>query len=353
MRWPWTPKPELETRSASYSDELVTLLAARAAGVPVSQPNATAAVESCAGIVGRAFASAEIEGPTWAQSALTPAVMAMIGRALIRSGEILFAIDATRDGMVKLYPSADHDIDGGHDPDSWLYRLNLQGPSQVYTREQVSAEGVLHFAYSHHPQEPWRGIGPIQAASLSGRLSAETTKALGDELSGPRGSLLPVPKLDGKAATLEGLRADIRGLSGALATVESMASSWSEGDKRTAPSREWESRRLGASPPDSVIHLQDLASKEIMSACGISPALFSSTAAASAREAYRQFLFSVISPLGKIVSAELSKKLETQVILTWGELRAADIMARARSYGSLITAQMDPVRAAQLTGLDT
>ena len=164
---------------------------------------------------------------------------------------------------------------------------------------------------------------------------------------------MPVPKLDGKAATLEGLRADIRGLSGALATVESMASSWSEGDKRTAPSREWESRRLGASPPDSVIHLQDLASKEIMSACGISPALFSSTAAASAREAYRQFLFSVISPLGKIVSAELSKKLETQVILTWGELRAADIMARARSYGSLITAQMDPVRAAQLTGLDT
>ena len=181
------------------------------------------------------------------------------------------------------------------------------------------------------PQEPWRGIGPLQAASLAGRLSAETSKALADELSGPRGSLLPVPKLDGQAATLSGLRADIRTLGGGLSTVESMSSSWGEGDRRTAPSKEWEARRVGASPPDSVVNLPDLATKEVMAACGISPALFSSTAAASAREAYRQFLFAVVSPLGKIVSFELTKKLETPISLGWQEMMAADIQGRARS----------------------
>ena len=71
--------------------------------------------------------------------------------------------------------------------------------------------------------------------------------------------------------------------------------------------KEWEARRVGASPPDSVVNLPDLATKEVMAACGISPALFSSTAAASAREAYRQFLFAVVSPLGKIFSFELTK----------------------------------------------
>ena len=90
---------------------------------------------------------------------------------LIRQGEIIFAIDATRDGVVKLIPSADHGIDGGPDPDGWLYRLNMQGPTQVYTRESVRAESVLHFSYSENPQEPWRGIGPLQAAALAGRLS--------------------------------------------------------------------------------------------------------------------------------------------------------------------------------------
>ena len=195
------------------------------------------------------------------------------------------------------------------------------------------------------PQEPWRGIGPLQAASLAGRLSAETSKALADELSGPRGSLLPVPKLDGQAATLSGLRADIRTLGGGLSTVESMSSSWGEGDRRTAPSKEWEARRVGASPPDSVVNLQDLATKEVMAACGISPALFSSTAAASAREAYRQFLFAVVSPLGKIVSFELTKKLETPISLGWQEMMAADIQGRARSYKSLTEAGMSAADA--------
>ena len=68
-----------------------------------------------------------------------------------------------------------------------------------------------------------RGIGPLQAAHLAGRLSAEVSTALADELSGPRGALLPLPNLDGTDPTIDLLKEDIKALGGGLAFVESQA----------------------------------------------------------------------------------------------------------------------------------
>ena len=94
----------------------------------------------------------------------------MIGRALIRQGEIVFAIDADSEGLA-LWPAADHDVNGGFDPRTWTYRLNLAGPSFLATRDPVAAAGVVHLMYSRDPARPWVGIGPIQSAALAGRLS--------------------------------------------------------------------------------------------------------------------------------------------------------------------------------------
>lgn len=350
MRWPWQSKPEIETRSSAYDDEIITQILARANGISARLPTATAALEACAGVVSRAFAVAEVEGPSWARDALSPACLSMIGRALIRRGEILFAIDA-EDGALKLWPAADHDIDGGYDPDTWSYRLNLAGPSEQVTRGGLRSESVIFLRYSVDADRPWISRGPIQSAAIAGRLSAETMTALADELAGPRGYLLPLPNTDGKDGSIAGLKADLKTLSGTIATVESMSTSWGTGDRRTAPSAEWEPRRVGARPPDAIVNLAELATKEILSACGISPALFDPRAAAAAREAYRQLLFSVVAPLGKLVSAELSVKLEAPIVLKWAELRAADIMGRARAYQSLVGAGMDKARAETLSGL--
>ena len=41
------------------------------------------------------------------------------------------------------------------------------------------------------------------------------------------------------------------------------------------------------------------------------------------REAYRQFLFGTVAPLGRMVAAELSEKLNTPIRLDWEELRAS------------------------------
>ena len=204
--WPFQWR---ETRAdSSYTDALVAAITANAGGKSTAFPTATAALEACAGLVGRAFASASIQGaPDHVTEAVSPALLNLAGRALIRRGEILFAIDVF-DGELYLRPVSSHDIHG--DYARWIYRLNLAGPSEQITRDRVPSEGVCHIMYANDPETPWRGVSPLGVAQLAGRLSAETVAALADEASGPRGSFLPLPRTDGQDGTIAALKGDIK-----------------------------------------------------------------------------------------------------------------------------------------------
>ena len=332
---------------SSYTDALVAALTSGAAGTSQALPTATAALESCAGLVARAFASCEVQGPESVVKALTPDLLSMVGRALIRRGEILFSVDVT-DGRLRLWPVASHDIAGDHDPSTWKYRVNLAGPDYQTSIENVSSENVIHVCYARDPERPWRGYGPIQAAILAGRLSASTAAALADEVSGPRGSFLPMPK-DAGDSTTDALRSDIKSANGGMLTVESMASVWKSGE---SPPADWRQQRFGPSPPDSLTKLLSAASQEVMGACGLSVSLFSDSDGTGKREAWRQCLFAVIQPLGRLVETELRKKLDApEISLSWSELRASDLQARARSFKSMVDGGMEVEKAAALSGL--
>ena len=258
MRWPWAENPELEslrerigeleTRAdTSYTDALVAALQKQAQGRvrnPAS-PTATGALETCAGLIGRAFAAAEIGGPDSITRALSPSLMALIGRSLIRKGEIVFRID-TSGGALSLTPAQTHNVSGGPDPATWGYELHLPGPSESVSVE-LTAASVLHFVYAVDPDTPWKGIGPIQVAYLAGELSAETLKALADESSGPRGSFLPLPGTDGDDDTTDELKADVKTAHGDMLTVESMGDAF-EGGRRTARGR-LGSKAIWTEPP--------------------------------------------------------------------------------------------------------
>ena len=147
---------KLEKRDTSATDVVVAGILARAGGSPVVKVEATSALEACSGFVGRSFAGAELTGPDYIVEALTPAMMLLIGRSLIRVGELVLRI-RVEDGMLMLDPCADHDVTGGADHRGWFYRLNVAGPSRVTTVRHVPREGVVHLMYSSSAATPWRG----------------------------------------------------------------------------------------------------------------------------------------------------------------------------------------------------
>ena len=192
MKWPFGK--DLETRAeSSYGDAVIAALVGRAEGRTLAVPSGTGALEACSGLVGRAFAASEVAGADSLTRVLTPGVLEMIGRSLIRQGEIVFYVDSSS-GSLRLVPAETHDVVGGPFPEEWEYHLTLGGPSRTVTYDDVPAQSVLHFRYAADPATPWRGNGPIQVAALAGRLSAETVRALGDEASGTgRPTSWPLP----------------------------------------------------------------------------------------------------------------------------------------------------------------
>ena len=322
MRWPWSKR---ETRESSYTDSIIAQIVSQASGGTLAKPAATGALEASASIVARCFAAADVAGPDEFTAALGPSTLSMIGRSLIRQGEVLFAIEILK-GRVVLVPAASWDVTGEHDPASWTYRLTLGGPSRLTTLSPVPSEAMVHVRLQADPEQPWRGVSPLASAAIAGRLSAETMQALADESAGPRGFLLPSP-VDGNDPTVATLKADIRALRGKVALVESTSSGWAADGSQQRPKGDWEARRLGASPGSPLIQQAELASREVFAACGVPYSLVGESEGTGQREGFRRLMHATITPLARIVAEELSAKFETDIGLSFDGLFAADLAA--------------------------
>ena len=342
--WPFGGNHDLETRDDSFTDTLIGALVSRAQGRTLALPTATAALESCAGVVGRGFMACEVNGRPALTDALTPSTLELIGRSLVRTGDLVLLIDVSG-GVLRLLPVETHDVQGGPWPETWEYRVTLGGPSRTYTYDRVPAESVLHFRYARDAARPWRGNSPVAVAALSGKLSAQTVRQLGEEASGPVGAVLGIPK-DGNDQTVDKLKDDIATAGGRVALLES--GDW---DNSGSAKVDLEAHRFGAAPPQSFVNLMDLATREIISACGLHPALFQVGPAAALREAWRLCLFSALSPLGRLVESELQAKLDGDVTLSWQELRASDLSGRARAFQSMVGGGLDVAKAVAIAGL--
>ena len=159
--WPFKSPPE--KRSRPYTD---AILEAQLAGAQQARPSATAALESSAGVVARAFASAKIEdAPPSIVDAITPVVLAQIGRELIRTGESLHVIEVRR-GELRLLPVGSWDVRGGPDPARWTVRVSRYGPSATDT-QHLPHNAVVHCMFATDPHRPWLGIAPLDWANLT------------------------------------------------------------------------------------------------------------------------------------------------------------------------------------------
>ena len=355
----WRDAP-VETRQqggAGFTDAVTRALISAATGGTVRDASATAALEAAAGAYSRAFAIAEVSPSTPTTRALTPALLALAARDLIRRGEFVWQIIVDRAGAVSVLPAGSWDVRGGWNPADWFYRLDLFGPSGNITR-LVPGAAVVHGKYSIDPARPWFGIAPMGWASLTGKLHASVEDALADESGGTRGHVLPVPQGpdadgddDDTADPNADLRADIAALKGRTALVETVAAAWGEG-KAAAPMADWKPQRIGANPPAAFTSLRTDSAQAVLAACGISAELFTHGDAAGQRESWRRFLHGSVAPLAELLAAELREKLDVpELSLSFDRLFASDLSGRARAFQSLVGGGMEVERAARLSAL--
>ena len=348
MKLPWTKAPATENYAdTSYTDALVAALIRQARGrtAGTALTTETGALESAAGLVGRAFMACEVVGDPMYTAALTPQVMELIGRSLIRRGDSVFYLD-TSDGLT-LLPAQTHSIAGGPMPSSWTYDVSLAGPGELKTLRPVRADGVLHFRYGCDVETPWRGNAPLGVARAIGDLVAEATTYLTQESGKPRGAFLATPK-DGEDDTIGELKADAKTAQGALLFVESMQNNWESGGN---PAGDWGVKHFGPTVGAGMVEVAKMARSEALAALGINEALFMGADSAALRESWRLALFSLIAPLGHLVEAELQGKIDPGISLSWTELRASDLAGRARAWQSLVKGGMDLKEASAISGL--
>ena len=325
---------------AGYSDLLLAGLETLASG-SAGNILRTSALEIAARIWSGALASASVTG---GRGALTPEVLAMTGRQLVRTGEAVFAIEV-RDGAVALYPVAEWEV-----LDGYRYRAEVLKPPGRSLSRSLPREAVVHFKWATDPREPWRGVAPMAAAALGATVAANVETRLSEEATAPTALLLPVPQ-DGGGRGLDPLRADIAAAKGAAVLAESTAAGWSEG-RQSGTLGDWDVKRLGPMIPEQLRQLHEDALQRVMSACGIPGSLASVGAdGTQLREDYRRFVMLSVQPLAAELAAEASAKLDGPVALGFHGLHGHDIVARSTAYAKLREAGLEDGEARRLAGL--
>lgn len=313
----------------------------------------TAAVETAAGFWGRAFAIATVE-----PNIIGPQEMSQIGRDLVRDGESVWMIEVV-EGRALLVPSFGHMVNGGRRRDSWNYELQLASPDNLETSQRVQSAQVCHFMYSYDRARPWVGISPLTWAIDSAQTMGASEQRMKEESGTPTGYVVPLPEEPSPPDTeglqddpLAPLRIQISTLKGGIALVESTQGGFGEGPA-ARPQGDWQPRRLGANPPESLIRMRQEMQQIILAACGVPPALASTTATQTAsRESWRQFLHGTIQPVATLVQAEMRVKLnEPNLTISFERLFASDLQGRARAFQSMVTGGMSVDQAAVQSGL--
>ena len=350
MRWPWS-KTEKRDSGGDFSDAVVRLIESQAAGT-AADASSTAAVEAASGALSRAFASADVRGEAWVQEIVTPSFLAQVGRDLIRNGDSMHVIRISNVGDIQLIPASSWHWEGNHDPESWTVRVTAYGPS-TSTTWNLPAESVIFVRWGSTPGQTYVGIGPLSWAHTTARLQSESERSLADEAQGPLAQLLAIPQDGGDGGDddpLKMLRADIKAARGKALLVETSNAGWGEG-RTAAPQRDWQASRLGPMPPEGMTVIAEQTFKTILAACGCSMAMFDDSDGTSKREAQRVFLHGTVRPLGKLLAAELSAKLETEIALDFSGLYMHDLTGRASAFQKLVAGGMDVAKAAGLSGL--
>ena len=203
--------------------------------------------------------------------------------------------------------------------------------------------------YSVSPSAPWLGVGPLSSAGLTQELVAQIETALAQEAATPRGYNIPVPdtKQAGKLTT------ELRSSKGALNLTPSVASdaAWGAG-MESKPSQDWVPQRFGMMPPQAMVELRSRAELSILAACGVPVTIMSLSDGTAKAKDFSRFLTLTMVPLGKMLAQQIGDALDVDgLTFDFNDLGAADIAAKGRVFGQLVSNGVSIADAAEVAGL--
>ena len=334
--------------SGGYTDEVLASFFGAATGR--IHAAATAGVQAAAGIIGRALASAVVENDG---GVCDPQMLEAVGTDLVRAGRFLGRLTVGPRGQVRILracaaPSVTY---GTADPDSWVYWLSENGPSETRTVRATAAE-VINVRINSDSRRPWEGIPPLARAVASGQLAARLASSLGDEADVVVSRIIPIAQGSGEGAANQLSKAIAGTLPGRLAFPETQLAGAGAG-RSSAPLRDFRGERTGWEAPISGPQLYAHLFSEVAEVCGVPGALVSPSSAGPAlRESFRRLTTATLEPYARLLESELSRVLERPVTITLRRLAGVDAAGRARALHVLVEAGFEKEAAADLLGWD-
>lgn len=273
----------------------------------------------------------------------TPQTLMLAGRQLIRSGEMVFAIEGP---PFRLSPGGSWNVHGEEDPATWLYRLDTFGPDSTRTRWLPGAQ-VLHVRANCSPSRPYEGRSPFAVARLTSNTAMEAEKSAAAEAKLPASRVAPVATADAteRAVYAKNLR------KGGVVPVASATSPVGAGGQE--PASRWTPAKLQPDPALGHVQVRREAMQDLLAAAGFPPALSDARVDGVARrESYRELLHGTIQPLARLFEAEYREKLDSpDFSLSFRRLAAGDTAGRTRSVKQLVEVGLSLDAALVMVGL--
>ncbi|MDE0456337.1 MAG: hypothetical protein OXI15_03500 [Chromatiales bacterium] len=344
-----------ELRSAGeggYTDSITAAFESAAEGAGGRNPLRTAALEAAVSLYASCLAAAVVE-PASMRDALTAPVRALLARNLVRRGESFHAIRVRR-GRVVLEPIGYATVHGaGPDPMRWRYEATLYGPTDSVS-QWLAGAAVLHPRWSVDASRPWQGVAPWAWAGDTGGASGGAEAMLQRETGATTGYVVPLPHgvlNSGQIGDSGGvsIREAMRLLGGRTAFMPS-AKNVELGAARSQ--EDWQQKRLGAAPAETLLRLRSDAGMAVLAACGVPSALVDPGAdGAGSREAWRRFAAGPLRGFAALIEHECALKLDVDVQFDFEVLRAHDVVARATAFRRMVEGGMDLPAAAAASGV--
>ena len=345
----WNPFRRTERRSAGGYSQVILDAQLSAASAKSAGAAATAAIEAVAGLLSRTLAAADVAGDS--AGVISPEWLALCGRELVRRGQHVSFVHPGPSLVPVGQINWEAESQQGELERDFRARITTYGPSSSRTR-LVMRDQIIVIRWGTTSGRPYDGLAAHHFASLAARASAESERAAGDHSASPVASFLTVPEgtgQDDEIDTLAPLRESISTAAGRALVVESTASGYGEG-RGNAPQRDFNPTGIGPAPEAAQVQATSDSFARMVAACGASVSLFSDADGTAQREALRRFHLFTCMPIKRLLEAELSRRLDSEIVITLDQY-GADLAGRAQAFAKMVSAGMDMGKAAAISGV--